>query len=60
MHDRLTGVTGPFALIEGPSGANGATPIIMIILDDEDGPDMLTAAHQVGTSHSTVRTDVFQ
>jgi len=38
---------GPFALIEGPSGANGATPIIMIILDDEDGPDMVTAAHQV-------------
>lgn len=31
---------GPFALIEGEEGANGATPIILIILDDEH-------AHQV-------------
>jgi len=38
---------GPFALIEGPEGAHGATPIIMLILDDEDAADMLTAAHQV-------------
>lgn len=35
---------GPFALIEGAEGSNGATPIILIILDDEH-------AHQVrGTS----------
>lgn len=26
---------GPFALIEGEEGDNGATPIILIILDDE-------------------------
>lgn len=40
---------GPFALIEGPEGDNGATPIILIILDDEH-------AHQVrGTSTSKVR-----
>jgi len=38
---------GPFALIEGPEGVHGATPIIMLILDDEDAADMLTAAHQV-------------
>lgn len=31
---------GPFALIEGAEGDNGATPIILIILDDEH-------AHQV-------------
>lgn len=31
---------GPFALIEGPEGDNGATPIVLIILDDEH-------AHQV-------------
>lgn len=31
---------GPFALIEGAEGSNGATPIILIILDDEH-------AHQV-------------
>jgi glucosamine--fructose-6-phosphate aminotransferase (isomerizing) len=38
---------GPFALIEGRDGPHGSTPIIMIILDDEDAADMLTAAHQV-------------
>jgi len=38
---------GPFALIEGKDGPHGSTPIIMIILDDEDAADMLTAAHQV-------------
>ena len=35
------------AVIEGPEGVHGATPIIMLILDDEDAADMLTAAHQV-------------
>ncbi len=34
---------GPFALIEGAEGDNGATPIILIILDDEH-------AHQVRLS----------
>eukprot|EP00968_Pinguiococcus_pyrenoidosus_P024564 scaffold4847_cov265-Pinguiococcus_pyrenoidosus.AAC.8 len=38
---------GPFALIEGRSGKHGPTPIIMIILDDEHAPQMLTAAHEV-------------
>ena len=38
---------GPFALIEGPSGSFGATPIIMIILDDEHRHLMRTAAEEV-------------
>lgn len=37
---------GPFALIEGEEGDNGATPIILIILDDEH-------AHQVRGTRST-------
>mmetsp|Transcript_32795 Transcript_32795/g.103813 ORF Transcript_32795/g.103813 Transcript_32795/m.103813 type:complete len:339 (-) Transcript_32795:864-1880(-) len=50
---------GPFALIEGPSGPNGATPIIMIILDDEHAAQMLTAAHEVKArgAEITVITD---
>lgn len=38
---------GPFALIEGPSGRFGATPIILIILDDEHKHTMRTAAEEV-------------
>jgi glucosamine--fructose-6-phosphate aminotransferase (isomerizing) len=38
---------GPFALIENESGKFGATPIIMIILDDEHAQQMQTAAEEV-------------
>lgn len=38
---------GPFALIENESGKFGKTPIIMIILDDEHGAHMRTAAEEV-------------
>jgi len=38
---------GPFALIEGPTGKYGATPIILIILDDEHKHTMRTAAEEV-------------
>lgn len=38
---------GPFALIEGKEGKHGATPIIMIILDDEYGSQMRIAAEEV-------------
>jgi len=38
---------GPFALIEGPSGRYGATPIVLIILDDEHKHTMRTAAEEV-------------
>jgi glucosamine--fructose-6-phosphate aminotransferase (isomerizing) len=38
---------GPFALIENESGKFGATPIIMIILDDEHAQQMRTAAEEV-------------
>jgi len=38
---------GPFALIEGEEGKFGATPIIMIILDDEHAAHMRTAAEEV-------------
>jgi hypothetical protein len=38
---------GPFALIEGAEGKQGATPIIMIILDDEFGAQMRIAAEEV-------------
>ena len=38
---------GPFALIEDNSGTFGATPIIMLILDDEHANHMRTAAEEV-------------
>ena len=38
---------GPFALIEGENGKFGATPIIMIILDDNHAHHMRTAAEEV-------------
>lgn len=38
---------GPFALIEDDKGKFGKTPIIMIILDDEHGGHMKTAAEEV-------------
>jgi glucosamine--fructose-6-phosphate aminotransferase (isomerizing) len=38
---------GPFALIEDESGKFGATPIIMLILDDNHAQHMRTAAEEV-------------
>ena len=38
---------GPFALIENSSGKFGATPIILIILNDEHAKTMRTAAEEV-------------
>ena len=38
---------GPFALIEGEEGKDGPTPVIMIILDDDHGTHMRTAAEEV-------------
>ena len=38
---------GPFALIEDDSGADGSTPVIMLILDDEHAHQMRTAGEQV-------------
>mmetsp|Transcript_3710 Transcript_3710/g.5741 ORF Transcript_3710/g.5741 Transcript_3710/m.5741 type:complete len:688 (-) Transcript_3710:188-2251(-) len=38
---------GPFALIEGNDGADGATPLIAIILDDDHAGLMRTAAEEV-------------
>jgi glutamine---fructose-6-phosphate transaminase (isomerizing) len=38
---------GPFALIEGKEGKNGQTPVICIILDDDHGAVMRTAAEEV-------------
>ncbi|EQC42439.1 glutamine-fructose-6-phosphate transaminase (isomerizing) [Saprolegnia diclina VS20] len=38
---------GPFALIEGKEGQFGPTPIILIVLDDEHGQLMKTAAEEV-------------
>lgn len=38
---------GPFALIEDDEGKFGATPIIMIILDDNHAHHMRTAAEEV-------------
>jgi glutamine---fructose-6-phosphate transaminase (isomerizing) len=38
---------GPFALIEGPDGRFGATPIICLILDDEHASHMRVAAEEV-------------
>ena len=38
---------GPFALIEDNNGAFGATPIILLILDDEHAHHMRTCAEEV-------------
>jgi len=38
---------GPFALIEDERGKSGATPIILIILDDQHAHHMRTAAEEV-------------
>ena len=38
---------GPFALIEGEEGSDGATPVVAIILDDEHAMHMRTAAEEV-------------
>lgn len=38
---------GPFALIEGPSGTYGATPVFCIILNDEHAALMRTVAEEV-------------
>jgi len=38
---------GPFALIEGPEGKNGQTPVVTIILDDDHAAHMRTAAEEV-------------
>jgi len=38
---------GPFALIDDSNGEFGATPLIMLILDDENGPNMRIAAEEV-------------
>uniref|UniRef100_A0A7S2R8P1 Glutamine--fructose-6-phosphate aminotransferase [isomerizing] n=1 Tax=Rhizochromulina marina TaxID=1034831 RepID=A0A7S2R8P1_9STRA len=38
---------GPFALIEGPAGKRGATPIICLILDDEYAQQMRIVAEEV-------------
>lgn len=38
---------GPFALIEGEEGKDGATPVITIILDDDHAAHMRTAAEEV-------------
>lgn len=38
---------GPFALIEGPEGKDGQTPVVMIILDDDHAMQMRTAAEEV-------------
>lgn len=38
---------GPFALIDDETGKFGATPIIMIILDDHHAQHMRTAAEEV-------------
>lgn len=38
---------GPFALIEGPEGREGRTPVIVVILDDEHAMHMRTAAEEV-------------
>lgn len=38
---------GPFALIEGPEGTNGQTPVIVVILDDDHANHMRTAAEEV-------------
>jgi len=44
---------GPFALIENDKGAFGATPIILLIFDDEHAHHMRTAAEEV-SEHSDI------
>ncbi|KAG7393479.1 Glutamine--fructose-6-phosphate aminotransferase [isomerizing] 2 [Phytophthora boehmeriae] len=50
---------GPFALIEDSKGKFGATPIILIVLDDEHASFMKTAAESVRArgAHTIVITD---
>jgi len=50
---------GPFALIDGPEGKHGRTPVIMIILDDEHADMMRIAAEEVKArgAHIIVVTD---
>ncbi|CAN0440343.1 unnamed protein product, partial [Discosporangium mesarthrocarpum] len=38
---------GPFALIEGSDSAEGSTPVIMLVLDDEHAHQMRTAGMEV-------------
>lgn len=38
---------GPFALIEGPEGSHGPTPVVCIILDDVHAQLMRTTAEEV-------------
>lgn len=38
---------GPFALIEGEEGEDGATPVILVIIDDDHAMHMRTAAEEV-------------
>lgn len=45
---------GPFALIDGPEGAHGATPIICLILDDENSNHMRTVAEEVKARNAEV------
>ena len=42
---------GPFALIEGKDGREGATPVVCIILDDDHAAHMRTTAEEVGLLH---------
>ncbi|CBN79399.1 glutamine-fructose-6-phosphate transaminase [Ectocarpus siliculosus] len=50
---------GPFALIEGAEGDNGATPIILLILDDDHAHQMRTCGEEVKArgAQLTVITD---
>merc|ERR1711988_516626 len=45
---------GPFALIEGPEGKDGATPIICLILDDEYAQQMRIVAEEVKARNAEV------
>lgn len=45
---------GPFALIDGPEGRFGATPIICLVLDDEYAMQMRTVAEEVKARHAEV------
>lgn len=50
---------GPFALIENDkSGKFGATPIIMIVLDDQHAHNMRTACEEVRSTWPIVRSCV--
>ena len=48
---------GAFALIEGKEGADGNTPVITIILDDDHSSHMRTAAEEVSTNQYMTNTD---